>query len=262
MEVNRFRYILFGLLGFTALFQIITLIITLQQELSRRENPDFYNFNVSYPFARAIANSQFMFTIPILLCVAVIAIYIFVIWYRDFIGRSTFMYRLLMLPTARPHIYLAKATAIIIFTFSLLSFQLLLLIVENIIYKLIVPATMRVDSTLTEIIKANRAFTELFPANIEQFLTIYGLGLLAVIVIFTAILLERSYRGIGILYGISYIVICPLIVTVPLLFLGIDQSVTYFYPGELLAIGIALCIVVLSASILLSFRLLINKIRV
>ena len=38
---------------------------------------------------------------PIALCVVVLIIYVFFIWYRDWLGKNTFIYRLLMLPTAR-----------------------------------------------------------------------------------------------------------------------------------------------------------------
>ena len=36
-------------------------------------------------------------------------IYVFFIWYRDWLGKYTFAYRLLMLPTTRINIYFAKA---------------------------------------------------------------------------------------------------------------------------------------------------------
>ena len=36
---------------------------------------------------------------PIALCIAALIIYVFFIWYRDWLGKNTFAYRLLMLPT-------------------------------------------------------------------------------------------------------------------------------------------------------------------
>ncbi|MNZ97855.1 hypothetical protein D3C78_1171160 [compost metagenome] len=167
-----------------------------------------------------------------------------------------------MLPTARRHIYLAKGTAILLFIFSLLSFQLVLLFVEKIIFNVMVPAEQRVDSFFIEMITANQAFEILFPSNFEQFLYSYGLGMIGVFIIFTSIILERSYRGIGILYAILYAALCVLAIIASPILMGIDESTAYFYPEEILAIETTICVIVLAVSIMLSFRLLAKKITV
>jgi len=262
MEIYRFRYILGGLMALTAVFQISALVSTLLRELSRRELLGENASGSPLSFAWAVASTNFWFIIPMLICIAVIAMYVFWIWYRDWVGRSSFIYRLLMLPTSRRHIYLAKGTAILLFILSLLSFQMVLLLVENMIFNLIVPAELRVESFFAEIIQSNLALKVLVPQSFEQFFYAYGLGMLAVFVIFTAIMLERCYRGIGILYGILYVGACVLVVTSPVLFLGLDESIYYFYPGEILAIASALCGIVLVISLLLGFRLLGRKITV
>ena len=38
----------------------------------------------------------------------VLIIYVFFIWYRDWFGKNTFIYRLFMLPTARINVYLQR----------------------------------------------------------------------------------------------------------------------------------------------------------
>lgn len=260
MEIYRFRYILAALMAITAIFQISSLLFTVLGELKRREHAG-YSPDEPLSFALAIAHSQFWFIIPMLICIAVIGLYIFFIWYRDWIGRSTFIYRLLMLPTARQHIYWAKSTAIILFVFGLLSFQMLLIFIEKIIFNLIVPAEQRVESFFAEIFQSNQALELLFPRNFEQFIYTYGLGMIAVFVIFTAILLERSYRRIGILYGLLYLAVCVLVIAVPPLF-QFDYSVSFLYPGEILAIEYTLCGLVLAASLLLGFRLLARRVSV
>lgn len=284
MEIHRFRYILAALMGITAIFQITGLIRVLIRELAHRELVDGRYTLKPLSFAWTIFNTQRWFIIPMLLCIAVLAIYVFLIWYRDWVGRSTFMYRLLMLPTARLHIYLAKMTAIFLFVLSMLSFQMLLLFVESIIFKLIVPADLCVKSFFSEIIKSNQALEILFPRNFEQFMYVYGLGILAIIVIFTAILLERCYRGIGIIYGILYIAACTLLLTLPTFLMDFisaplsnfmsayisDFNSSYIrhfndlsiYPGEILAIVMSLCGIVLVVSLLLSLRLLSKRITV
>ena len=262
MEIYRFRYILAGLMAFTAIFQISGFVHKLLLELSERDRIGVYPSNELLSFARIIAHSQFWSIIPMLLCAAVMFLYIFFIWYRDWFGRSTFIYRLLMLPTARSHIYWAKATAILLFVFSLLSFQLLVLLVQKLIFNLAVPASQRVEPFFTELLRANQAFDLLFPYSFEQFVYTYGLGMFAVFAIFTAIIIERSYRGIGILYGIIYLTISVMAVLLPPYFMGIDGSAAYLYPGEILTIEVLICGLVLSASLFIGTRLLSRKISV
>ena len=67
---------------------------------------------------------------PIAVCGVTLIIYVFFIWYRDWFGKNTFSYRLLMLPTARINVYLAKATTILLYVLGLVALQLLLLPIE------------------------------------------------------------------------------------------------------------------------------------
>ena len=70
-------------------------------------------------------------------------IYVFFIWYRDWFGKSSFIYRLLMLPTKRIHIYFAKLTAIMFLVLGLIALQILLMPIEMQIVNSIVPADFR-----------------------------------------------------------------------------------------------------------------------
>lgn len=261
MEIHRFRYVLGALMALTAIIQISALMITLSTELSKRELR-ISNYPEFLKFSWAISSTQFWFTVPISISIAVLALYVFIIWYRDWVARDTFIYRLLMLPTARRHIYLAKITAIILFIFGLLSYQLILLGVEKLIFNLIVPSEMRVSSYLTDAIISNEVLAILFPRNIEQFLYSYGMGIIAVFAIFTAILVERSYRFLGIVYGILYLLLCTFVISFPLLFLGLNNPSSYLNPMEIFAIELIMFGLVLVGSFLLGFRLLDKKITV
>ena len=68
-------------------------------------------------------NSEW-FVMPIVLCIAMLMIYVFFIWYRDWFGKNTFIYRLLMLPTERINIYFAKLTAIMLLVLGLITLQI------------------------------------------------------------------------------------------------------------------------------------------
>ncbi|WP_028562859.1 hypothetical protein [Paenibacillus pinihumi] len=269
MEVHRFRYLMLFLMGIILIFQVGAIISVLSDELSLKwENPAYSSVRQPFvpegmlSFTWVISQTNFYFIIPIFISIAVIGLYIFFIWYRDWLGKSTFIYRLLMLPGARCQIYLAKLTAILIFVFGLVSYQLLLLPVEKLLFQMMVPAEWRVDSYWPEVISANLALDMLLPRNVEQFFTIYGAGIMAVLIIFTAILLERSYRRIGILYGLLYVAVHVMAVMFLPDLLGIGNPDSFLYTDEIVGLVFGICLVLLMLSVLFGFRLLAKKITV
>jgi len=266
MEIYRFRYILASLMGLTVVCQIVGLVLYLNREVEYRYS--YFDKNGQWPesnamsFARALFGTQEWFALPVILSIAALILYAFLIWYRDWFGRSTLIYRLLMLPTARRHIYLAKLTALLTFIFTLVGFQLLLLPIEKWIFTLRVPPELAEHSYIAEAIEANTVLEILLPRSFEQFMYAYGIGIMAVIVVFTAILIERSYRLKGIVFAILYVAACLLAVVVPLFMLGINISNSYWYPEEVFAIEWAVCVLVIAVSIWFGFRLLAKKITV
>jgi hypothetical protein len=270
MEVRRFRYILAGLLAILFICQFGSMIWTLLNEISLRNeatlrNEVINNGSAYFPgdklsFAWTIFNTQFWFIVPVLISIAVLVLYVFVIWYRDWFGRDTFIYRLLTLPTARRHIYLAKLTAILLFVFGLLSYQLVLLVLENLAFTLIVPADMREASYFSDAVSANQAFAVLLPQRSADFLVSYGLGIAALILLFTAILLERSFRRVGIIIAVFYLMVCVGIILFLRIYFGsID---TYFFPNEHIAIWFGMIGVIMAVSLRLGFWLMDKKITV
>ena len=89
------------------------------------------------------------FGIPIIFCIAMLMIYVFFIWYRDWFGKNTFIYRLLMLPTERITIYFSKLTAILFFVLGLVALQIVLMLIEIQIINSIVSADF-LTYTLTD----------------------------------------------------------------------------------------------------------------
>lgn len=271
MEIHRFRWILIAMMGITAIFQFSGLIWTLKKAMAQLEElkirgSDTRKYFDSVPdtlnFEWAMFSTQMWFILPVLLCIAVLSLYIFFIWYRDWMGRHTFIYRLLMLPTARRNLFLAKITALLLFVFSIVAFQLVMLPVQELVLKLVVPAELRSESHIVDVININQALVELIPRQFEQFFYIYGLGTIAVLMLFTAILLERSYQRMGILYGILYLAGCVLVVAAPLLYFGLDSSIIPLYPMEIYVLVLFLFFVVAGVSVWLGSRLLAKKITV
>ncbi|MCI3920072.1 hypothetical protein MO973_07500 [Paenibacillus sp. TRM 82003] len=268
-EIQRFRYALAALMAFTAVCQFGALLWTVLKERALRES-EAWRMGVArsefgsgpLSFDDILFASQNLFGLPILVGIAVIGIYIFLIWYRDWLGRSTFIYRLLMLPTQRRNIYIAKLIAILTFVFSLISFQLLLLALGAWTFRALLPAELREASHFAEAIAANPAFSTLLPPNFSEFLFSYGLGAAGVIVAFTSIVIERCYRRPGIVYGILYAAVCAFLIIAPMPMLGMGSQSAILYPEEIFAIELVVFIFVVAGSLALSFRLLRRNITV
>ncbi|WP_338554417.1 hypothetical protein [Paenibacillus sp. KS-LC4] len=271
MEVHRFRYLLGGLMALTILMQFGVVLLWSLSERSIRTSPGWSEQLVTYhpfsetgklTFSELMYSNQFWFFFPVLISIIVIAAYVFLIWYRDWLGRDTFIYRLLMLPGNRSSIYAAKLTAILLFTFGLVSFQLLLLPLEMMLFNLIIPEGLRDLSYLSQAILQNQALTILLPGRLDAFIMAYAIGILAVLAVFTIILLERSYRFIGMGYAVIYVFVCGAALLAPIILQRPGNAASYLYPGETYSIMLALTVILVVASVWLSIRLLNKKITV
>lgn len=205
-----------------------------------------------------LTNSPFyMFTV--MFGVIVLVIYMFFIWYRDWFGKNTFVYRLLMLPTNRMNLFFAKATTIFLLIFGLVALQILLLAAEQGLINLIVPKDFVRDMGINNIL-ADGIIGIMIPDNFTHFLINYGLGFAALVTVFTAILLERSFRVKGIVLAIVYGILAFLVMSLPLFIQ--DFTGGYFYIKELVIMEILCGAFVVIAGMLISKYLLNNKITV
>ncbi|MBD3918024.1 hypothetical protein H8B09_04600 [Paenibacillus sp. PR3] len=174
--------------------------------------------------------------LSIFICAAFIGFYFVFIWYRDSLGRHPFMTRLLMLPASRRNLYWAKLTAPLLVMLSLLALQQLLLPIGDSIYQSIVPSEAREDVPLQMLILINPVLNILLSPNIVALLLYYGTGITAVIILYTGILLERSYRWSGILAGLIYAAAAIFVIVIPLIilqsnyrYLMMETQLTIFY---------------------------------
>lgn len=266
-ELGRFMKIYLALIGITIISQIAGVIIKSNSYISRA-NEAIYEDLV--PKEEFFATEGLMsvlqvtrslwFMGPIALCIAALIFYIFFIWYRDWFGKNTFIYRLLMLPTARIQIFLSKGVSILLMVFGFVAIQLILLPIESVILKWIVPLDYRIDMTAGEIIQ-NSYLQTLIPSTFIEFVLYYGAGIMAVFIIFTAILFERSFRLKGVLLGAIFVGLVVLVFFSPILIMEIMQTY-YLYPIEIFILEIILGLVVIGASIWTSHFLLKKKITV
>ncbi|MBW7453367.1 hypothetical protein ACFOLF_06470 [Paenibacillus sepulcri] len=215
-------------------------------------------------FADVMSNSLF-FMAPVFLSASVLLLYIFMIWYRDWLFKQPFIYRLLMLPTQRYHLYFSKLSAILIMFLGLVAFQLLLLPLEIGLFQSLVPAELRETISTGDFIRSQFMLQILLPSSFMSFVIYYGAGLLAVSVIFTAVLIERSYRLKGLAAGILYVALSVFIVTCPILipFLMWNTIIeNYLYPMEIFILELILGLIVGVISIWTGLFLIKRKVAV
>ncbi|MGG0717256.1 hypothetical protein ABE096_06605 [Robertmurraya massiliosenegalensis] len=267
-EFERFVKFYLVLIGVTILSQIVGLIITSKSYMSQANEEIYVNLMPQSDFLDQYGMMSFYnfsqtgwFMGPIALCIVALLIYVFFIWYRDWFGKNTFSYRLFMLPTERINIYFAKATTILLFVLGLVALQILLFPIESQVLKWMVPPEFRMDMSVLEITENLYFLYLLFPKTLIEFVLFYGTGMIAVFVIFTAILFERSYRLKGILYAIIYVGVSFLVTIGPLL---IDSFIleNYFYPMELFLLEIGAVLIVLVGALWIGNKLIKHKIRV
>ncbi|MBD8033203.1 MULTISPECIES: hypothetical protein [Solibacillus] len=264
-EVRRFSKLFLTLIVAVTVVQIIGAFMTsfnfmervettmAQKQLGESEYVLEYG---AYNFQNFIFSEYFI--LSIVFAATILVIYVFFIWYRDWLGKSSFIYRLLMLPTARRNIYFAKLTAILLFVLCLVGVQIALIeVVQQIIHG-IIPDQLRVDQSKAYIYSFD-VLSFLYPKTPLLFILLYGLGATVVAVVFTAILFERSYHLKGILLGAIYIIISILVIAIPV----IIQDITgYLYLNEIIGLTAVTSILTLGVALYLADYLLKRKINV
>lgn len=263
-EFNRFFKVYAALIAITIVSQITGIIVISKSYLNQASEK---MYNEGYSQAAFLEHygtmsfhriTQTIWVMgPIVLCIVALLFYIFLIWYRDWFGKNTFIYRLLMLPTARLNIYFAKATTIFMMVLGLVAIQILLLPVGSVLLKWLVPLEFRTDMTINEIISTFNYLAILFPNSFIDFSLHYVIGFMAVFVLFTAILFERSYGIKGFVFGVIYSAVAQVFLMIPLI-ITIILDRAFLYPMEYFLLEILLGAIVIGTSIMVS-RFLLNK---
>ncbi|MEK5269048.1 hypothetical protein [Weizmannia sp. FSL W8-0401] len=210
-EINRFAKIYWSLVAITILSQFTSVFLTVHRYITQANETMYHQSLPKLAYVKQYGSIGFIdcfgsiwFMGPIALCAAAMVFYIFLIWYRDWYGKHTFIYRLFMLPVERWNLYLAKAASILLMVLGFIAVQIILLPVEHFFFNAITPRIYRMDMTVIDAVLSFPYFNLLLPGAAIDFLFHYGLGFTVVLVIFTAILLERSFRMKGILLGLLY----------------------------------------------------------
>lgn len=204
---------------------------------------------------------NYSFLIPIVIGITSLLFYMFFIWYRDWFTKNTFIYRLLTLPINRINLFWSKLCLIMLTVLGLVSLQIILLKIQAIMLKTMVPIVYREDLLIGDIIANFHYLNILIPSTGLQFIIAYGLGLLFVTIVFTAILFERSFRIKGIVLGVIYAFVTFILFLSPFIF-AIYTGVSYLYQDEYVLIGTILWLIIFVMSLLISRHLLNKKVTV
>lgn len=265
-EVNRFFKLYLILIGLTILSQLIGAWIIshtymknakqmmAEKQLSMNQYKEQYG---TFSFDQFTDSEWFL--LPIFFCIAMLMIYVFFIWYRDCFGKNTFIYRLLMLPTERMVIYFAKLTTIMLLVLGLIALQIVLILMEKQIVNSMIPIDFQSNFSIYSSSTLNM-WRWLYPTTFTEFILVYAVGLLFVAVIFTAILIERSYGLKGIFGAIFYGLLSLVVFYAPIFFVNFYTN--YFYPLEIFLMVVVASMIVLGSAIWIANHLLKYKIRV
>ncbi|MBM7692726.1 hypothetical protein JOC77_002157 [Peribacillus deserti] len=268
-EINRFIKIYASLLAIVIIIQTIGVAVVSNSFVNRANEMMMENRWTQEEFIKSngkMSFSEFMnsfwFAGPIAIAATALIFYIFLIWYREWYGKNTFIYRLLMLPASRYSIYFAKALAIFLMVLGLVGVQILVLPLENELFKVIVPNALREVLAVKDLIYTNAITMVLIPSTFTQFLLHYSAGLMAVFTLFTAILMERSYRFKGIIFGVLYCAAVLALFSAPLFIAAMLDMGNMLYPMEFLMVEIVLGFIASVCSILIGHQLLTKKVSV
>lgn len=268
-EMNRFMKIYLVLILLTIVLQFTAVIVKCLSYM-KQANSAIYEQSVTK--AQFIADNGLLrfneisgsmwFIAPIAISATVLIGYVFLIWYRDWFAKNTFIYRLLMLPTSRLNVYFSKAAAILLFVLGLIALEIILLPIEILLFDKMVPSDFRLDLPIPDVISSYSLLSTILPGTFIQFILYYAMGFMLVLTLFTGILFERSFGWKGIPLAVLYAALSFLLFISPFIFMAVFNSNSLLYPNEFLLLEIILGLLVIIMAIFVSRFLLMKKITV
>ena len=208
-EMNRFLKFLIPTLLITAAVQ---LFVTVSESLS-------YNGNLEKMIAEGESIDRVplfslqdvtgngLYEMSIMLIILVFMFYSFFTWYREWLGKNTFIYRLLMLPTNRTHLLLTKSLVFLISGLLAFVFQFGLYFIELKIAEWLVTSSHYTALSVHNVQPMYGLVQYfLFPTSIIEFISTYSFAFGALISLFAGIIIERSFGLKGLIIGAAYFI--------------------------------------------------------
>jgi len=195
------------------------------------------------------------FSYIILIGIALVLLYAVQIWYRDWLGESKYIYRLLLLPGSRAKIFFAKWTALALVIISFIGLQWAVIQLSYVIFNWMIK-----DDYRTASLGLSQTLKQLYTMNLVDVLVIVTLALFIVSFLFMLVLLERSYRKTKGLLFIVLEVVAIVVIMVGSMY--VIETLDIFLSQEISAIMVALFVLYFIYTIWKSLRLLKWKITV
>ena len=267
-EFNRCVKLYFSLIGLTILSQLIAVFVESRSYINQLNEAVYQNKMAKAQFLSETGEmsmfwvvNNIWFLLPIIISVTAVLFYSFYIWYVEWMGKNTFIYRLLMLPTSRMTVFWSKLTTIALMIFGLVSIQLVLLVVESQLLKLLISSDIRLDLSIQQISEISFYLSFFIPQSFLSFIIYYGVGFVLLFLGFTAVLFERSFRFKGIIMGIGFSIVLFLLFLSPIIAKDIF-GFNWLYPGEIIITEVIVGLLVIALSSCMSHYLLNKKITV
>ena len=202
-RIYKLYFVLIGILFLSNLggvaFSIKNSVSKISMENNLAKSLDVLKSNIGISFINQFTVNDIYIYGSVALGIAVLMclLYALVIWYRYYYSKSKTIYTLLSLPQPRFNIYLAKLITIVVMIYGLIASQFLFWYIDLNIVKILAdinsPAFINV---FTNMIQKSHS-VNIVSAYMIDFLMRDVIGvILAVIVIFTGVMIERSINKI------------------------------------------------------------------
>lgn len=266
IEFKRIKKVYFSILGLLIISNLIWFIYNLNlvaKEVQRILNirgglgllksEEAYMIIKNGGFIYSLYSLSFFFMIlGLIWCLY----YTLLTWYKDFSSKTTVAYTLFTLPCNKFNIFLSKLLIVLSFIYGVLATQHILWILEILIMKSITSINI---SEIIYIINYNslKSFLSMgisiYPLEILMYYVFSPI--LTIIVLFTGVLIHKSFDKIGGFLGLFYVAI------VIFMYLYIS-SISMIFTDELLRNHILYYIVTGVLSLIISYNLLNKKIHI
>lgn len=266
IEFKRIKKVYFSILGLLIISNLIWFAYNLN--LVAKEVQEILNIRGGLDLLKSeeahmiIKNGGFMYSLYSLSFFFMILgliwclYYTLLTWYKDFSSKTTVAYTLFTLPYNKFNIFLSKLLIVLSFIYGVLVTQHILWILEIFIMKSITSINISeiiYSVNYSSLVDFLSMGISIYPLEILMY---YVFGpILAVIVLFTGVLIHKSFDKIGGFLGLFYVVI------VIFMYLYIS-SISMTFTDELLKNHILYYIVMGVLSLIISYNLLNKKIHI
>lgn len=188
---------------------------------------------------------------------AIVVIYAIQIWYRDWLGETKYIYRLLMLPGSRASIFFSKLTTVFLIIVSFIGIQWCVLQSGFYLFNWLIQPEYQNQIDLSPV---ENVMSEFYTTNLIDMGIILAISLFIVSYIFLLILIERSFRKGKAIIRIGIEIFVPVALTIGILAF-LDETHILLETEELI-LTIAISLLYFMYIIWKSLRLLQQKVTV